>query len=105
MFAKGNQAETALEIELETLTADLPTLIALPVVLRGHCATIHTVADMLGVSEDEYRKGCLLGFSRAEECAAAVGQRILGILNKETPSLGVKAVVKWLEAELATADE
>jgi hypothetical protein len=97
-FAKGDQ------IELERLTANLPTLIALPIVLRGHGSTSRTVAEMLGISEDEYRKGCLFGFSRAEEYAAAVGQRVLVTLTNETQTSANVAVTKWLEVELASAD-
>jgi len=98
-FAKGGQTE------LERLTADLPTLIALPIVLRGYCPTFRTVAEMLGISEDEYRKGCLLGFSRAEECAAAVGQRVLAVLTNEPHTLANVIVTKWLEVDVATADD
>jgi len=97
-FAKGDQ------IELERLTANLPTLIALPIVLRGHGSTSRTVAEMLGISEDEYRKGCLFGFSRAEEYAAAVGQRVLVTLTNEAQTSANVAVTKWLEVELASAD-
>lgn len=98
-FTKSNQTE------LERLTADLPTLIALPIVLRGHCPTSRTVAEMLGISEDEYRKGCLLGFSRAEECAVAVGQRVLAVLTNEPQTSANVIVTKWLEVDVATADD
>jgi len=100
-FAKGSHTEA----ELEMLTEDLPTLIALPVLLRGHCSTSRTVAEMLEVSEDEYRKWCLLGFTRAEECAAAISQRVLDVLTNEAQTLANVAIIKWLEAELATADD
>lgn len=100
LFAKGIQSE------LEVLTADLPTLIALPVVLRAYVTPIQSVAVMLGVSEDDYRKGCLPGFSRAEECVAAVGQRVLDVLlADETPTSAATAVIRWLEVEVATADD
>jgi hypothetical protein len=60
---------------------------------------------MVGISEDEYRKGCLLGFSRAEECAAAVGQRVLDVLTNEAPMSTNVTVIRWLEVEVATADD
>jgi hypothetical protein len=61
---------------------------------------------MLGIPEDEYRKGCLAGFSRAEECAAAVGQRVLDVLlTNEAPTQANMAVIKWLEVELTNPDD
>lgn len=105
-FAKGTQTQAELDTELEVLTADLPTLISLPIVLRAHVSTSRTVAEMLGIPEDEYRKGCLAGFSRAEECAAAVGQRVLDVLlTNEAPTQANMAVIKWLEVELTNPDD
>ncbi|OBZ70828.1 hypothetical protein A0H81_09048 [Grifola frondosa] len=72
-----------LEHDLEALTADLPLLIALPILLRTYCAGERHVTAMLGLSEVEYRKGCLGGYGRAEECAVAVGQRVLDVLQAE----------------------
>jgi len=105
-FAKGTQTQAELETELEMLTADLPTLISLPVLLRAHVSTSRTVGEMLGISEDEYRKSCLPGFGRAEECAGAVGQRVLDVLlANKAPTPATEVVTKWLEAELANADD
>jgi hypothetical protein len=88
------------EDELEILTEELPTLLALPVLLNAYGSKPgRSVAQMLGLSEDEYRKGCLSGFGRAEECAAAVGQRVLDIFRREGVALAI--VREWLEAEMA----
>ncbi|KAJ6593662.1 hypothetical protein B0H19DRAFT_919967 [Mycena capillaripes] len=88
------------EHELEVLTEELPTLLALPVLLNAYGSKSgRSVAQMLGLSEEEYRKGCLSGFGRAEECAAAVGQRILDILHQGEVAPAV--VREWLEAEMA----
>ncbi|KAF8170252.1 hypothetical protein K438DRAFT_1854290 [Mycena galopus ATCC 62051] len=85
--------------ELEVLTEELPTLLALPVLLNAYGGKCRSVAQMLGLPEDEYRKGCLSGFGRAEECAGAVGQRVLDVLRRED---GVPTIVReWLEAEMA----
>lgn len=102
---KGTQSQTELETELEMLTANLPTLISLPVVLHDYVSISRSVANMLGMSEEEYRKSCLVGFSRAEECAAAVGQRVLDVLAHEAPTQVNVAVIKWLEIEVATTDD
>jgi hypothetical protein len=105
-FARGTQTKAELGAELEVLTADLPTLIALPVVLRAHVSTFQTVTSMLGIPDGEYRKGCLHGFSRAEECAGAVGQRVLDNLTVDDAQSGATEVVKnWLEVEVSTADD
>jgi hypothetical protein len=91
---------------------DLPTLIALPVLLRAFvvmdaapaCETgqpPRTVAELLGMKEDAYRAGFLYGFGRAEEYAPAVGARVLDVLASPkwkdamaTPN--AKAVAVWL---------
>ncbi|KAI0051875.1 hypothetical protein FA95DRAFT_1511461 [Auriscalpium vulgare] len=98
--------------ELGVFTSDLPTLIALPILLNAyvfpaHSAGARTVAALLGFTEDQYRQGCLTGFGRAEECTSAVGQRVLDVLQS---SAGVaadpaaSAVVEWLKVEVAAAD-
>ena len=93
--------EEALDNELEVLTEELPTLIALPILLRVYGGTgAATVAEMLGLSEGEYRKACLAGFGRAEECTIAAGQQVLRVL-----CAGPAAIVsKWLEIEIAKAE-
>ena len=95
--------------ELGSLTADLPTLIALPILLNAYVFTSErggprSVASMLGLPEERYRQGCLTGFGRAEECTAAVGQRVLDVLMNQ-PGLSSdptgEAVIRWLKAEMA----
>ena len=100
--------------EFDQLTADVSTLVALPVLLRA-CVYAYgalperSVADMLGLTEATYRSGCLGGFGRAEECVPAVGQRVLAVLRGELVAAGAvgdtmpEAVVKWLEREVAVA--
>ncbi|KAJ7128917.1 hypothetical protein C8R43DRAFT_684615 [Mycena crocata] len=88
------------EDELEVLTEDLPTLLALSVLLNTYGnKSGRSVAQMLALPEDEYRKGCLSGFGRAEECAAAVGQRVLDVLRRG--EVAPTIVREWLEAEMA----
>ncbi|KAK0241248.1 hypothetical protein EDD85DRAFT_393868 [Armillaria nabsnona] len=86
--------------QLATAAQDLPTLIVLPAVLHVYgLPEMQSVPAMLGISDSDYRNGCLTGFGRAEECATAVGQRLLDIL---TPTLGLDTVLcKWLEVEIA----
>jgi hypothetical protein len=95
---KPTIAENELADELDILTADLPTLIALPPLLGAYGHGAQSVASMLGLSEDEYRKGCLAGFGRAEECGIPVGQRVLDGLRPEAT-----VVVKWLEMEVTAS--
>ncbi|KAK0212385.1 hypothetical protein DFS33DRAFT_22347 [Desarmillaria ectypa] len=85
--------------QLATAAEDLPTLIALPAMLHVYgLPEMQSVPAMLGISDSDYRNGCLTGFGRAEECATAVGQRLLDIL---TPTLGPDTVLcKWLEVEI-----
>jgi hypothetical protein len=92
---------------------DLPTLIALPVLLRAFVfgeptspftetgTSFKTVAELLSIQEEAYASGFLHGFGRAEEYAPAVGTRVLDILNgpswQETMKLpNAQAVVDWL---------
>ncbi|KAJ7287391.1 hypothetical protein C8J57DRAFT_1283782 [Mycena rebaudengoi] len=88
------------EEELEALTEELPTLIALPVLLNTDGMKVgRSVAQMIGIPEDEYRKGCMSGFGRAEECAGAVGQRVLDALRNNSTSPAI--ICDWLEVEIA----
>jgi hypothetical protein len=94
--------------ELGTLTADLPTLIALPILLNAYVFTSEkggprSIPSILGLPEDRYRQECLTGFGRAEECTAAVGQRVLDVLSNEpglTSDPVAGAVVRWLKTEI-----
>jgi hypothetical protein len=100
---------------------DLPTLIALPVLLRAfvfndpmapmnkESTPFKGIADLLGMREDAYRAGFLHGFGRAEEYAPAVGTRILDILHhaewQETMrSPNVKILVEWISKRLEESD-
>ncbi|KAL4254242.1 hypothetical protein ABKN59_002879 [Abortiporus biennis] len=109
-----------LEKDLEVLTAELPTLIAFPVLLRcfvypssNTAVSERSVASMLGLSEVAYRNGCLSGFGRGEECAAAVGQRILSVLRADLAQGRIdsdhlqeaQVVMKWLERQVALASD
>jgi len=86
------------------LTTEIPSLIALPIVLRAFGGpSMPSVASMLGITEDEYRKGCLSGFSRAEECAIPVVQRVMDFIQREAPANEI--VIKWLEMELIEIEE
>ncbi|KAL1747070.1 hypothetical protein HDZ31DRAFT_80767 [Schizophyllum fasciatum] len=87
------------ERQLEEQTQELPTLICLPVLLHAYGGgSGSSVAHILGLTEDEYRRGCLSGFARAEECADAVGARVLDVLRQDAAV--PRVVVQWLEREL-----
>ncbi|RXW15428.1 hypothetical protein EST38_g10436 [Candolleomyces aberdarensis] len=89
----------AMANELLNLTEEIPTLIALPPLLRMYgTRDIPPVSEMSGLSEEEYRRGCLSGFGRAEECATVVGQRVLQRLNVSPEANDV--VLRWLNLEL-----
>ncbi|PPQ89510.1 hypothetical protein CVT25_012182 [Psilocybe cyanescens] len=86
------------------LTTDIPSLIALSVILRAYGGPGNSsVAAMLGIGEEEYRKACLSGFSRAEECTAAIAQRVMDVLQRDAHSNQI--VIRWLELELADIEE
>jgi len=95
--------------ELGALTADLPRLIALPILLNACVFTSErggprSVASSLGLPEERYRVGCLTGFGRASECMAAVGQRVLDVLTNQaglSSNLVGEAVILWLKVEMA----
>jgi uncharacterized membrane protein YdfJ with MMPL/SSD domain len=90
----------AIVAELQVLTNEIPTLIALPPLLHTFSPRdASTISGMLGLSEEEYRRGILTGFSRAEKCADAVGQRVLQTL-RSSPEVN-EVVIRWLDYELA----
>lgn len=103
--------------DLDVLTADLPLLIALPPVLQGFVYLSaqdaptgeRSIASILGLTEEGYRKGCLSGFGRADECAVAVGQRVADVLRAGTKVYGdaslerVRIVVDWVDRQVAEA--
>jgi hypothetical protein len=98
--------------ELGVSSAGLPTLIALPILLNAYVFTEErggprSVPSILGLSEERYRKECLTGFGRAEECTAVVAQKVLDVLSNQSGLLSdpaAEAVVRWLKAEITTAD-
>lgn len=71
---------------------DVPTLIALPVLLRA-AGVPGTVASLLEFGEAEYRENCLSGFVRAAECGPVIARQLLGVLRGGEPAL-----VEWLRS-------
>ncbi|TFY73988.1 hypothetical protein EWM64_g10024 [Hericium alpestre] len=110
----NNSAKTPDELskELGIVSADMPALVALPVLLHTYVFPVlssdspRSVAAVIGLSEEQYRQGCLTGFGRADECTVAVGQRVLDFLRRE-PATSINpyaaAVVQWLEVEVTSA--
>jgi hypothetical protein len=110
-----------LQERLDALTSDLPTLVALPAMLRAYGpdsapngvpvpVPSKSVAALLGLSEDEYRRGCLAGFGRAEECTVAVSRRVLDALRAQKGSAGAvnantEVIERWLEHEIVLANQ
>ncbi|KAH9986572.1 hypothetical protein BJV74DRAFT_774894 [Russula compacta] len=99
--------------ELGVLTADLPTLITLPILLNAYVFTgekgsARSVSSILGLPEERYRQECLAGFGRAEECTVAVGQRVIDVLSNQSGTVAdpaAEAVVRWLKAEITPTAE
>ncbi|RPD54760.1 hypothetical protein L226DRAFT_611195 [Lentinus tigrinus ALCF2SS1-7] len=109
-----------LEADLDLLTADIPIVVALPLLLRTYVPSARSVPAILGYAEAEYRKECLSGFGRAEECGLAVGERVLKVLRGQQGQEGQGAqgaqgqmggeaerevVLRWLEKEVEAARE
>ncbi|KAL4074159.1 hypothetical protein J3A83DRAFT_2687682 [Scleroderma citrinum] len=93
--------------EVDALTGELPVLIALPVLLRGQFSGERpsvartTVASIVNIAEEEYRKGCLSGFGPADEYGNVIGLKVLDPLrNQQDNGLGDKLLMKWLEAHV-----
>lgn len=90
--------------DLEVLTKDLPTLIALPVLLnapnvdKGNIK--ESVPGMLHMEEREYRQTCLPSFGREEECAETVSRQLVEVLEEK--GAGDTAIARWLRSQ---ADE
>ena len=70
-----------------------------------------SVAAVLGLSEAEYRKNCLSGIGRAEECAPVIAQRIMDALQVKAEyctnnSLRIQTrpdiIHEWLQLEIST---
>ncbi|KAG1878095.1 hypothetical protein DFJ58DRAFT_648911 [Suillus subalutaceus] len=107
LFKVGKSRETILE-EIERMTADLPTLIVLPVLLRSYSRVtnesppIPPVSSIINVSEDGYRKNCLSGFGRAEQCSSIVGHSVLDFLHIQG---GLQSLVaQWLANRVDVVD-
>jgi hypothetical protein len=90
--------------KLQILTAELPLLILLPVLLQGsaHGELVLSVAHLIGLSEDEYRTECLYGFGRAEECSTPVARQVLDVMRMNNVN---KVVSRYLELEIAEATD
>ncbi|KIK68888.1 hypothetical protein GYMLUDRAFT_152671 [Collybiopsis luxurians FD-317 M1] len=84
--------------ELEKVTEKIPTLIALPVLLRTQGVDVRS-ETVLDLSEEEYRNNCLTGFGRADECAGPVGLHVYEYLR--TSGSSAKVLMTWLEKEIA----
>lgn len=85
--------------ELIELAEKIPTLIALPILMKAEApnnSEVRSVSSILGVSEEEYRCGCLAGFGRADELSSAVGGRVCTYLEAEHKTL----LLRWLETEI-----
>jgi len=84
------------------LTTKIPSLIALPIILRAFSGPgMSSVPALLGISEEEYRNNCLSGFGRAEECTVTIAQRVMDELQTN-PSMNV-IIIQWLGMELEDA--
>lgn len=84
------------------LTTKIPSLIALPIILRAFSGPgMSSVSALLGIPEEEYRNNCLSGFGRAEECTVTIAQRVMDELQTH-PSMNV-IVIQWLGMELEDA--
>ncbi|KAE9408569.1 hypothetical protein BT96DRAFT_953866 [Gymnopus androsaceus JB14] len=86
-------------LELERLTEKIPTLVALPVLLRAKGGLDLPSETVLGLSEEDYRNSCLTGFGRADECATPVGLRVCAHLRASASTRTV--LLAWLEKEIA----
>lgn len=107
LFMVGKSREAILE-EIEQITADLPTLIALPVLLRSYSGvtfespSIPPISSIINVSEDEYRKSCLSGFGRAEQCSSIIGHSVLDFLRVRGSLQSL--VAQWLANRVDVVD-
>lgn len=106
-FLEVNKTVDEIADEIHDLTDELPTLIALPVLLRMHYfgsilgPQTGTVAALIDVSEDAYRRDFLAGFGRAEQCGLVVAQRILDEIYARAVVDSSECLADWLEARLA----
>jgi hypothetical protein len=103
---RGDKAtQKVLAQELVTLAWELPTLVALPVLLNVYDPSVK-VSELIGMNDEkEYRVSCLSGFGRADECAGIVGERALDVLEdmEKKPGPMLAVIINWLEADLEEA--
>lgn len=87
--------------DLDVLTKELPTLIALPVLINAPNVDKgdikESVPQLLEMEEQEYRQTCLSSFGREEECAETVSRQLLDVL--EDRGAITTALAKWLRSQ------
>lgn len=98
--------------EVHELVKDVPLLIALPIMSGAYGGQDPgSVAAVLGLSEAEYRKNCLSGIGRAEECAPVIAQRVMDALQIKAEyctnsslriQTGPNIIHEWLQLEIST---
>ncbi|KAG6375446.1 hypothetical protein JVT61DRAFT_3004 [Boletus reticuloceps] len=110
-FFVVNRTAEEIADEIHSLTDQLPTLIALPVLLRVQYfggvlePQVNTVAAFLNIPEDVYRKDCLAGFGRAEQWGPVLAQRILDEIYAGPVVDSSTCFVDWLEDRLGQNDD
>ncbi|KAF9445899.1 hypothetical protein P691DRAFT_674661 [Macrolepiota fuliginosa MF-IS2] len=88
--------------EINTLTKNIPLLVALPALLHTYAdPRLTSVTNLLGLSESEYRSVCLSGIGRAEECAPVIAHRVMDVLRRHVPH-GI--IYGWLQLETTDLD-
>ncbi|KAJ3565907.1 hypothetical protein NP233_g7347 [Leucocoprinus birnbaumii] len=106
-------APIAMAKEVHELAEDIPLLIALPILLSAYGGlNPGSVATLLCTSEAEYRKNCLSGIGRAEECAPVVAQRVMDALQMQAEHRIIETlpmpyetnsiIYEWLRLETST---
>lgn len=106
----GAGSPKAMAKEVHQLAEDIPLLIALPILLSTYGGlNPGSVATLLGFSETEYRRNCLSGIGRAEECAPVIAQRVMAALQMQTKDRTLlmlaepnNIVYEWLQLETST---
>jgi len=103
------------QVDVEKLmekTRETPMLLSLPILLRASLASMShnpsmpgfspdTVAGLIGLTQEEYRLGCLSGFAKADECAPIVGKALL----KSSGIIGLPWLRTWLEKSVKEEEE
>ena len=96
--------------DIHDLTDELPTLIALPVLVNMRCFAniidpkVRTVSAFVNVPEDVYRREYLAGFGRAEQYGPVVAQRILDEISTRPIVVHSECFVVWLKDRLGQID-